>query len=432
MNSTEASELLDQVESLVLEDQSESAQALLCELQDEILESSARGRALALQAQCFEDLDKVKKAEEYIAATMKEEQEDPAFVLSAAMQFSELGALDYAETFLRNLCEIDSESHTPWYILATHLAQEDRFEEAIGYFEKAIQRDPLFGPAHLQMAESLYELGQLTAAIPAFQRYLDLEPTHTESWKTIANIECTLGNADAAYRAYARALETAEDPAEVFFDWALTALELNDAERAATCVESMDEIEPDTWEASIIRADLATRDGDIWMAWETICQALDVALDDEDEPDAAEYVAAYILRFAHINGLNVHVGSQIDRVFDHQLFSESVLRQLMILRGRAANDAVHFQVVLTGPLSETPDKMYFRAYGVAARSKEDAATEAIEFEKKCIGVDWEVFDVQAISDTDEGLVGVMWRSDVMERPPLSSRGQRTIESTESP
>jgi len=77
------------------------------------------------------------------------------------------------------------------------LAREDRTDDALAEFRKAIEIDPKFAPAYNNLADTLVKQGKLEEAEPYYQRSLEAKPSAAVS-NALASLRRRLGKADEA------------------------------------------------------------------------------------------------------------------------------------------------------------------------------------------------------------------------------------------
>jgi len=408
---------LDRAEDLLEQGEYEAVLEIVTGLYEETLPSSARGRGLALEVVALERLDRTDDAELLIREVMKEEGDDLAFVLAAGLAFSDYDAFPQAEVFLRNLCELQPENPLAWFNLAISLGREGRYPESVQMYNASLEHDPEFADAHLQKAYCLETMEQFGGAAEAYRGYLALEPTDGATWRALGIVESERQEYAAAYTAFGKALESGHDPADTHFNWAITALQQEDVEQAERNLLALRELEPEGARTLLTQADLEESQGDVWPAWESLGEAFEAVLEEEDEVEVCGSVAAAIIRFAIKHDMRENLDGHVARIFEEQLFSEEVLEVLLALEGRMGNAAMSQQVVLqcAGDVAEAETR--YVVYGVSAEDPKQAGEWAIEFEARCGEGAWEVHSVQPISEPDEGLLGVYWRSEESTRPP---------------
>jgi arylsulfatase A-like enzyme/Tfp pilus assembly protein PilF len=94
-----------------------------------------------------------------------------------------------------------------------HLATtQKRFEDALGYFRRALELDPAHKNSLMGMAASYRALGRREEALVGFRRALEVCGPDTRASLAIADIEINLGNHDGAARALSDAADTTEVP----------------------------------------------------------------------------------------------------------------------------------------------------------------------------------------------------------------------------
>jgi len=86
-----------------------------------------------------------------------------------------------------------------------------RFEEAIEYFNKAIEIDPLFTESYNQLAYLYNSLDQLEKSIWAINRYVSLAPDEANPYDTKGEIYASNGLLDEAIESFKKAIEIKPD-----------------------------------------------------------------------------------------------------------------------------------------------------------------------------------------------------------------------------
>ncbi len=413
-------DLLDEAEDLLDEGDLEEALEAVRALHGREEPSSVRGRALAIEAVCLEELGRGEEAEKLVSEMMQEEGDDAVYVLAAGVEFSDLDAHDHAEVFLKNLCALDPSNHLPWFNLAVSLGRDERFREAIDAYDKCIKLAPDFAEAYAQKAHCTRLMDDLEGAAELYRAYLGIEPADGDAWAALANVESERGEFDAAYKAFDEAIARGADAQEAYFNWAITAVQREDTAKLKACLNQLQKLDSEGWRTHLIRAEWEETNGNQWPAWEALAAAREAASDDIEEPDddAPEYAALASLEFAERHKMSGHLDEVIEYVFALGLFSDDILEAMRVATGRLSRELRSYQVVLESPTREDEDgETGYLVYGVAAESEDEAAELATKFQSACEGPDFEVYSVTAISPPDEGHVGVYWRSFELDDPP---------------
>jgi tetratricopeptide (TPR) repeat protein len=412
---------VDRAEQVLLEGDFGGALGLVRQLYGQMLPSSDRGRALAIEIVCLERLGKSEESDRLVAEMMKQEGDDHAYVLAAGIQFSDLDAHLHAEVFLRNLCEINPSSDVAWYNLAIALGREDRFVEAVQAYDRCIALTPGLGDAYRQKAYCQEMLDDTKGASETYRRYLEMHPDDAEVWKALGIVESDRRRFAEAYDAFRHAVELSSEPEDVYYNWAITAVRNSDVEQQRLCIDRLQDIDPEGWRTLLTRADQEEVEKNVWPAWELLCEAFENSLvgetedESEEDEDVRGYITAALLRFAYRNDLREHAQDYILRIFEERLFSEEVLEALQAFDGRFSNTATSYQVVVKRIAEE--DAAYV-VYGVAANDADEAGRIARSFEERCVpGAETSLYAIHQLNMPDEGRLGVYWRSDEFDRPP---------------
>ncbi len=92
--------------------------------------------------------------------------------------------------------------------LATALAAQGKFEEAIPQFESALRQNPRDAQAQLQLGVSLVKVDRAADAMPALQAALESMSYGIQALEFIAYAEAAAGNLDRALAAFAELVQT--------------------------------------------------------------------------------------------------------------------------------------------------------------------------------------------------------------------------------
>jgi tetratricopeptide (TPR) repeat protein len=417
VNMTDSStDTLDRVEALARDHKFEEALALFQTLYDQARPSSERGKGLALEVICLEALDRVDDARELIPEVMEEEGDDHAFILAAGAAFSDLGAYHHAETFLKNLCELEPENFIAWHNLAINLGREQRYGEAINIYGKVTALSPEYPDAWYQLGYCQRLMGELDAAVDAYTKFLEQVPGDGEVWIELGVLESDREKFDRAYVAFEKATTT-DEAEDAYYNWAISALGAQDADQFEACIEHLQGINPHGWRTLMARADYEEINQRVEAAWQILCDAFDSVLDQDDVAgDARDYVIATLFRFAKRNRMEKDAAAFVDRIFDEGLFTEEILAGLQALQHTPVEAVIGYQVVLKGQLDGASEPVYV-LYGVSGASPEEAEAHAKKFEARCSGAAFVSFEIQQISPPQPGLPGVYWRSGVVAELP---------------
>jgi len=171
--------------------------------------------ALEPRAEIYSDLGftlaRQGKGKEAFAAYGKALELDPACPsahFNLAVAFVQMGALDRAESHYRQALpgRPTAETHNG---LGYVLAQQDRTDEAVRKFEKAIELDAAYTPAYNNLADALARGGKFTEAEAIYERSLALKPSPAV-YTALGVIQRRLGKTDEAEAQFAKARELSQ------------------------------------------------------------------------------------------------------------------------------------------------------------------------------------------------------------------------------
>ena len=123
-----------------------------------------------------------------------------AMTLSSQDRFSE------AQRYARQALEIDSSVPMFHYTLGNILIAEERLDEAVDAFNKALRRKAEFADCLNNKGLILHRLGRHEEALESFLALLRYRPDYTDAHSSIANIYRDLGKFDQALEHYYNAL----------------------------------------------------------------------------------------------------------------------------------------------------------------------------------------------------------------------------------
>lgn len=178
--------------------------------------------------------------------------------------------------------------------LGASLLQQGKMDEAIAEFQKAVDLDPKYAAAHLNLAYAYDRQGQVDMAIARYQKVIDLQPENLFAHNNLGVLYDKQGRYEEAIEAFEQALQI--DPSDA------TALQnLENAkksrgiveERAERFTQARKEVEarPDDPRAAYELGRLHASFGEKDEALEWIAKALELGFDDfkflEDDPALA-------------------------------------------------------------------------------------------------------------------------------------------------
>jgi tetratricopeptide (TPR) repeat protein/tRNA A-37 threonylcarbamoyl transferase component Bud32 len=112
---------------------------------------------------------------------------------------------------LNELIERYPEEKTAFHKLGLYHLRRREYEKAIGYFNKAIEIDPLFKITYNQLAYAYDWIGDSDRSIWAINKYIAIAPDEANPYDTRGDLHAANGKIDRAIESYKKALEIKPD-----------------------------------------------------------------------------------------------------------------------------------------------------------------------------------------------------------------------------
>lgn len=123
-----------------------------------------------------------------------------------------------------------------WYQNGLNSLWLGRYDNALGYFENAVNKNPARAEAWIQVGYCQVKQGNNRDAVKAFKQAIRLRPNSYEAYNKLGDAYYYAGSFYEALNAYRQAARLRPDIAETYFNLGMTYLELQD--RPAAIVES--------------------------------------------------------------------------------------------------------------------------------------------------------------------------------------------------
>jgi superkiller protein 3 len=199
-----------------------------------------------------------------------------------------MGKYHDAEQYARRALDVDFNHATAHCNLGTALNAQGSFERAIESFQAALKIDPEFAVAFAGLAFAAYRQGEYKQAIEDYHRCLDLDPGFAPAHFYLGRMQREMGDVEAALRAFesARALYTKADTPVAREFRAEAEAEIESIRRAVEVPEAIAHLE------SVLRHDsrnveahrelarIELQRNEYEAAVERLCAGLEVAQED--------------------------------------------------------------------------------------------------------------------------------------------------------
>jgi len=110
--------------------------------------------------------------------------------------FTESYTFTHIEPVLKSLIHTFSTSGRLYFMVGEYYRDQDRNDEALEYFQRAVQFVPAMADAHLAIAEISYRGGLIREAIISYERVNALEPKQSGAYKALIELYKENGNLD--------------------------------------------------------------------------------------------------------------------------------------------------------------------------------------------------------------------------------------------
>lgn len=165
-------------------------------------------------------------------AALAECPDDPALHEEAAAALFQMGCLEESIKEYRQALKGLPDDLEVLCRLGTAYYADDQHLPAVSCFSRAVERNPLYVPAHLGLGLIHLLRGSIDAAVQKFIWATTLDPQSAEAWNFLGNAFRQKGELERAVEAYLRAIELQPAYAQAQNNLGLTYLELNRPQEA--------------------------------------------------------------------------------------------------------------------------------------------------------------------------------------------------------
>lgn len=115
--------------------------------------------------------------------------DDAVILMSLGISLYECGNVEEAISILRRVCELAPDIASAWYNLGKALKLQLHAQEACVVFERTLSLDPHHITARISLADTLVNLGDITAGAAQYREVLKRQPEHSGAWYALANLK---------------------------------------------------------------------------------------------------------------------------------------------------------------------------------------------------------------------------------------------------
>ncbi len=146
--------------------------------------------------------------------------------------------------------EVKGENATELCDLGFELGKEGKFQEAIEYFEKAIELDPNYDKAYYYMGAAYEKLENYEKAINCYEKAVNINPKSAEALSRIGLCYESLDEIQKAIEAYERVIKVDPKLNDAWYNIGINYKKLNKSDKAMEYFEKAVELDPhdvDAW-----------------------------------------------------------------------------------------------------------------------------------------------------------------------------------------
>ena len=176
------------------------------------------------------------------------------------------GRRNEAELIFKELVAAGSQSHITHGTLGALLQMKGDLQNAILYFNSALQLKPNYPQAHFNLGIALHEQGDLIAAIASYNSALQFKPNYPQAHNNLGNAHKKQGDLTAAIASYNSALQLKPNYPEALYNLGIALQEQGDLNAAITSINSALQLKPNYPEALYNLGIALQKQGDLTAA----------------------------------------------------------------------------------------------------------------------------------------------------------------------
>jgi tetratricopeptide (TPR) repeat protein len=159
------------------------------------------------------------------------------------------GRVDDAINYFQTALQINPDCAETHNNLGQAMLQRGQLDEAIAHFQKALQLEPRYKETHINLGHALVQKGRVDEAIFHYQEALKIDSRYAEAHNNLANAFLQRGQLDEAIAHFQKALETKPDYAEAHNNLSIALRQKGRVDEAIAHCQQALEIKPDFVEA---------------------------------------------------------------------------------------------------------------------------------------------------------------------------------------
>jgi protein O-GlcNAc transferase len=147
----------------------------------------------------------------YNLQILEQQQEEGQEIYFKALQLHAQGNLILAEKYYQDFLLWNNSSFEGWYNLGLLYHTGERYQAAIGSFQRAKASNPQFIDTYSSLGNSLVALGEIPQAIDVYHQGIIIDPQHFGCYLNLGNLLLSQGYLEQAIATYSQGLKFAPD-----------------------------------------------------------------------------------------------------------------------------------------------------------------------------------------------------------------------------
>ncbi len=168
-------------------------------------------------------------------------------IMLASMLFDD-DELDEAEDQLRQadaLATEDDQKALIEFALGDIAKEREQFDQALHHYQHAVEFDPTYAEAWLNLGTSQHTLGQIAEAEASFKRSIELDPNDFHAYSSLGRMYLESEQRSKAREILEQGLRVNQDSADLRVFLAIVLMAIGDDRRAEKLLDEAEEIDPD-------------------------------------------------------------------------------------------------------------------------------------------------------------------------------------------
>jgi len=171
-----------------------------------------------------------------------------AFCINGVISYN-LGRHEEAIAYFDRALEIDPQDSQVWYKRGVIFGNQKKYTDALASYDKALEINPEYSDALCNRGVMLDNLGRHEEALACYDKALEINPDISEAWYNRGNVLKQLGRYDDALSSYDKALEFNPGYSDAWCNRGITLVQFGRYDDALTSFDNALEINPDFSEA---------------------------------------------------------------------------------------------------------------------------------------------------------------------------------------